>query len=45
MASTYWLYTDLSLYELKIQDEDRDVWSAFLTKGDYESALRYAKVP
>ncbi|KAF9462106.1 Pep3/Vps18/deep orange family-domain-containing protein [Collybia nuda] len=40
---TYWVYTDQSLFELVVGNEDRDVWKIYLEKGEYEIALRYAK--
>ena len=42
--NTYWVYTDLSLYELVSNDETRDIWSTYLAKGMHEVALNYAKV-
>ena len=42
---TYWVYTDQSLFEIVVGNEDRDVWKIYLDKGHYEVALRYAKVP
>lgn len=41
---TYWIYTDSSLFELVVGNEDRDVWRIYLEKGKYDVALRYAKV-
>ncbi|KAH9486613.1 Vacuolar protein sorting-associated protein 18-like protein [Psilocybe cubensis] len=40
---TYWVYTNQSLFELVIGNEDRDVWKIYLEKGQFEIALRYAK--
>ena len=42
--STYWLYTNNSLYEILAVEEDRDVWSAYLEKNEHAAALVYAKV-
>lgn len=42
--STYWLYTNASLFELIAVEEDRDVWSAYLEKDRHAAALVYAKV-
>jgi hypothetical protein len=42
--STYWLYTNTSLFELLAVEEDRDVWSAYLEKNEHAAALVYAKV-
>lgn len=44
MRKTYWIYTDSSLFELKITNEDRDVWKVYLEKDLPEIALQYAKV-
>ncbi|KAF8739352.1 hypothetical protein AX14_009923 [Amanita brunnescens Koide BX004] len=43
VRKTYWVYTDQSLFELVVANEDRDVWKLYLDKGNYEVALRYAK--
>ncbi|CAO1621017.1 unnamed protein product [Parajaminaea phylloscopi] len=40
---TYWIYTDSSIFELVIRDEDRDVWKVHLQRGSHESALKYVK--
>ena len=44
MRKTYWVYTDQSLFELVVGNEDRDVWKIYLEKGQFDVALRYAKV-
>ena len=38
------MYTDSSLFELVIGNEDRDVWSIYLDSGDFVTALKYSKV-
>lgn len=43
-SGTYWLYTNVALFELVVKDEDRDVWSVYLKQNDYDLALKYAKV-
>ncbi|KAJ7293441.1 Pep3/Vps18/deep orange family-domain-containing protein [Mycena rebaudengoi] len=40
---TYWVYTDQSLFELVVDNEDRDVWKIYLHQGQFDVALRYAK--
>lgn len=40
---TYWIYTDASIFELVINDEDRDIWKIYLERGAHESALRHVK--
>ncbi|KAL2911816.1 tethering complex subunit, partial [Polyrhizophydium stewartii] len=42
---TYWVHTNLSLYELIVTDEDRDLWKIYLDKKNYELASEYAKTP
>lgn len=44
VRGTYWVYTDQSLFELVIGNEDRDVWRIYLEQGRHDLALRYAKV-
>lgn len=41
---TYWVYTDSSIFELVIKEEDRDIWRVYLERGNHEMALNYAKV-
>ncbi|KAI9094312.1 Pep3/Vps18/deep orange family-domain-containing protein [Phlyctochytrium arcticum] len=43
--STYWVFTNLALYELIITDEDRDVWKVYLNRKAFDAALSYAKTP
>lgn len=44
MRRTYWVFTDQSLFELVVANEDRDVWKIYLEKEQFDIALRYAKV-
>lgn len=44
VRKTYWVYTDSSLFELVVSNEDRDVWKVYLEKGMPDVALQYAKV-
>ena len=44
MRKTYWAYTDQSLFELRVGNEDRDVWKINLQKENFDVALKYAKV-
>ncbi|KAH8918945.1 hypothetical protein BT69DRAFT_1267230 [Atractiella rhizophila] len=39
----YWVYTSDSIFELKIVNEDRNVWKILLEKGNFDTALKYAK--
>jgi hypothetical protein len=38
------MYTESSIYELVIKDEDREVWKLYLSRQNWELAKRYAKV-
>ncbi|KAF6767215.1 Clathrin, heavy chain/VPS, 7-fold repeat [Kalmanozyma brasiliensis GHG001] len=40
---TYWIYTDASIFELVLRDEDRHVWRVHLDRGSFDMALKYAK--
>jgi hypothetical protein len=44
ISKTFWIYTDRSILEILVQNEDRDVWRAKLEKGDFASALTFARV-
>ena len=44
VRKTYWVFTDQSLFELVVGNEDRDVWKIYLEKCQFDVALRYAKV-
>lgn len=41
--NSYWLFTPQEIFEIRTEDEDRDVWRVMLQKQDYDAALRYAK--
>ncbi|KAF9428590.1 hypothetical protein BGZ94_001853 [Podila epigama] len=43
--NTYWIYTGWSIFELIITREDRDVWTLYLEKNQYDLALQYTKNP
>jgi hypothetical protein len=45
IKGTIWVTTATELFELAIQDEDRDIWSHYLAKHKFEIAASYAKVP
>ncbi|KAI7899794.1 Pep3/Vps18/deep orange family-domain-containing protein [Cokeromyces recurvatus] len=45
IKKTFWIYTTLSIYELIISNEERDVWKLYLEKKRYNSALHYCKDP
>ncbi|KAI8323036.1 hypothetical protein GQ54DRAFT_245525, partial [Martensiomyces pterosporus] len=37
---TYWLYSPSSIYELVVTDEDRDVWDIYLSRRQFDAALK-----
>lgn len=41
--NSYWLFTPQDIFEIRAEDEDRDVWKVMLQNQDYDAALRYAK--
>jgi hypothetical protein len=41
---TYWAFTGQSIYELVVEDEDRDVWRLYLKARSYDTALKFCKV-
>lgn len=44
VSRTFWVFTDRSILEVLVRNEDRDVWRAKLEKGEYNDALQYATV-
>ncbi|KAK0565646.1 tethering complex subunit [Tilletia horrida] len=40
---TYWVYTDASIFEIIVKDEDRNVWRVFMQRGTFDQALKHAK--
>ncbi|KAI9343587.1 Pep3/Vps18/deep orange family-domain-containing protein [Obelidium mucronatum] len=40
---TYWAYTNLSVHEIIVNDEDRDVWKIHLARKNFEAALTFAR--
>lgn len=43
MRKTCWMYTNQSIYEITIRDEDRDVWRVYLGRSNFDLARRHAK--
>ena len=41
--STYWLFTAQEIFEISVEDEDRDVWKIMLKERRFDAALRYAR--
>ncbi|KAI1944077.1 tethering complex subunit [Ophidiomyces ophidiicola] len=40
--NTYWLFTGQEIFEIRANDEDRDLWRIFLSEQQFDAALRYA---
>lgn len=45
LNKTVWLYTQSSIFELSVTEEDQDLWHVYLEKQSFESALKYTKTP
>ncbi|KAF8321357.1 hypothetical protein DL93DRAFT_2073232 [Clavulina sp. PMI_390] len=45
VEKTYWIYTNSSLLEVQISQEDRDVWRIQLKRENHEVALQFARTP
>lgn len=45
LNKTIWLYTQSSIFELSVAEEDQDLWSVYLEKQSFEAALKYTKTP
>lgn len=43
MQNTFWLFTAQEIYEIAVQDEDRDLWKVFLQRQMFDEALKYAR--
>ncbi|KIR70649.1 hypothetical protein I310_05498 [Cryptococcus deuterogattii CA1014] len=43
VSRTFWIYTNKSILEVLVRNEDRDIWRAKLEKGEYADALNFAK--
>ncbi|GLA51951.1 hypothetical protein AnigIFM63604_008579 [Aspergillus niger] len=43
MQHIYWLFTSQEIFEIAVEDEDRDVWKVFLQKEMFDEALQYAR--
>lgn len=44
VSKTFWIYTDRSILEVLVRNEDRDVWRAKLDHGEFTEALQFARV-
>ncbi|KAI9837898.1 MAG: hypothetical protein M1837_002688 [Sclerophora amabilis] len=43
--NTFWLITTAEIFEIVVNDEDRDVWKIMLERRNFDAALQYAKLP
>lgn len=43
MQNTFWLFTGQDIYEIAVDDEDRDAWKVFLQRQMFDEALKYAR--
>ena len=43
VRKTFWVYTDQSLFELLVKNEDRDIWKVYLEREKFDAALKHAK--
>ena len=43
-SSTYWIFTNDSIFEIIVKDEARDVWKIMLGQKSFDAALRFANV-
>jgi hypothetical protein len=41
--STFWVFSNQNIYEIKVGDEEHEIWKTLLNSGEYEEALRLAK--
>ncbi|WVR03897.1 hypothetical protein IAU60_000896 [Kwoniella sp. DSM 27419] len=42
VSRTFWIYTNRSILEVLVRNEERDVWRAKLEKGEFNDALSFA---
>jgi vacuolar protein sorting-associated protein 18 len=43
--NTVWMFSSSHVFEIEIDREDRNAWSIFLQKEEYEKALQYCTTP
>ena len=41
--NTFWLFSSHEIFEIVVNDEDRDVWKVMLKDQKFDAALRYAR--
>lgn len=42
-SSTYWLYSNANIYEITVDDEEREIWRSFVENHSYDEALAVAR--
>eukprot|EP00026_Physarum_polycephalum_P001709 Phypoly_transcript_01711.p1 GENE.Phypoly_transcript_01711~~Phypoly_transcript_01711.p1 ORF type:complete len:601 (+),score=99.91 Phypoly_transcript_01711:237-1805(+) len=45
IKGTIWIYGEQIVYEISVNNEDRNVWELYLQKEQFEMALQYCKEP
>ena len=40
--NTFWLFTSQEIFEIEVQDEDRNIWKVMMKAQRFEEALQYA---
>ena len=43
--NTFWLFTPQDIFEIVVNDEDRDIWKIMLGNQHFDAALHYARNP
>lgn len=43
LKSTYWIYSNTNVYEITVNDEEKDIWRAMIGNNEYENALSVAR--
>lgn len=43
--NTFWLFTTQDIFEIVVNDEDRDIWKIMLADQHFDAALHYARNP
>ena len=43
IAGTIWIYATNQVFEITVNDEDRDIWKLYLEKSNYSKALHFCK--
>ncbi|KAI1326412.1 vacuolar protein sorting protein-like protein DigA [Xylariaceae sp. FL0255] len=43
--NTFWLFTAQEIFEIAVEDEDRDIWRIMLQRQQFDTALQYAHTP